>query len=56
MAKKNRTLYLSWFFLLLVVFSTGWFFMAKFYDQQVLSQQARYLEEKAGLFLQFSEK
>lgn len=56
MAKKNRTLYLGWFFLLLVVFSTGWFFMSKFYDQQVLSQQARYLEEKAELFLQLSEQ
>lgn len=56
MAKKNRPFYLSWFLLLLLIFSTGWFFMAKFYDQQVLSQQSRSLEEKAQLFLQFSDQ
>ncbi|MFC7056372.1 hypothetical protein ACFQOY_11325 [Enterococcus alcedinis] len=54
MDKKNRTLYFGWFILLLLVFSIGWFFMGKFYDQQVLSQQSRYLEEKGELFLQLS--
>lgn len=56
MVKKKQWRFLSWLFLLLLIYATGWFFIAKFYDQQVVSQQSRYLEEKADLFLQLSNQ
>ena len=54
MVKKKRPLYGSWLILVLFLFSFGWFFINKFYDQQVISQQATYLEKKAELFLALS--
>ena len=54
MVKKKRPLYGSWLILVIFLFSFGWFFINKFYDQQVISQQATYLEKKAELFLALS--
>lgn len=54
MDKRKRSLYTNWWILLLFLFAFGWYFINKFYDQQVISQQAIYLEKKANLFLELT--
>lgn len=54
--RKQRSLLLSWFCLLLFLYSFGWYFINKFYDQQVISQQTSYLEKKVDLFLELTHE
>lgn len=52
---KKRFSYGIWATILLVVFVLCWQLLSSFYRQQVIAQQADFLEEKASIFLNLSQ-
>lgn len=56
MIKRYFSFYRFWPLLLLLLFSSGWYLIDKFYDQQVINQQERYLANKGELFLEIANQ
>lgn len=54
MTKRFDSFYRFWPLLLLLLFSSGWYLIDKFYDQQVINQQEHYLENKGHLLLEMA--
>ncbi len=52
---KKRFGYSLWAILLFIVFFLCWQLLSSFYRQQVIAQQADFLEEKASIFLDLSQ-
>lgn len=52
---KKRFGYSLWICLLLVVFVLCWQLLSSFYRQQVIAQQADFLQEKASIFLDLAQ-
>lgn len=52
---KKRFGYSLWAILLFIVFFLCWQLLSSFYRQQVIAQQADFLEEKASIFLNLSQ-
>ncbi|WP_086275289.1 sensor histidine kinase [Candidatus Enterococcus testudinis] len=52
---KKRFSYGIWATILLVIFVLCWQLLSSFYRQQVIAQQADFLEEKASIFLNLSQ-
>ncbi len=52
---KKRFGYSLWVILLFIVFFLCWQLLSSFYRQQVIAQQADFLEEKASIFLDLSQ-
>lgn len=55
MTRRFDSFYRFWPLLLLLLFSSGWYLIDKFYDQQVINQQEHYLENKGHLLLKMAD-